>query len=208
MTGTYIALLRGVNAGGVNSLPMKDFVRLLSKLGLKNVKTYIQTGNAVFHAEAKDAAALPARIQAGIKRSHGFAPEVILLTLGELKIAISSNPYPEGKSAPRSVHLVFLASKPKTPDLTALEAVRKANERFALKGRVFYFHAPDGVGKSKLFPRIERVLGVAGAARNWRTADRLLELAQQVAAAEATTFRSTAGEMRKASTSRPPISPG
>ncbi len=180
MTSTYIALLRAVNVGGVASLPTKDLVRLLEKLGVADVRTYIQSGNAVFRTGRKEAARLPARIRAAIGRKLGFAPEVIVLRLEDLEGAIAANPYLEAGAAPASVHLTFLASAPKAPDLAALEKMRKPNERFALKGKVLYLHAPDGVGKSKLAARIERSLGVAGTTRNWRTACTLVELAHEI----------------------------
>jgi len=183
VTGTYILLLRSVNVGGTGSLPMKDFIGLLEKLGLAGVRTYIQSGNAVFRASRTQATRLPARIRAGLSRKLGFAPAVILLRLEDLESAIAANPYPKAGAAPQSLHLTFLASAPLEPDLAALEKLRKGNERFALKGRVFYLYAPDGVGKSRLFARIEGSLGVAGTSRNWRTVRKLQELAREVAAA-------------------------
>ncbi|MBI1822109.1 MAG: DUF1697 domain-containing protein [Nitrospirae bacterium] len=182
---TYIALLRAINAGGVNSLSMKDLVKLLESMGLGNIKTYIQTGNAVFLGKETDAIELPDKIKARIKRSHGFAPEVILLRLEELECAIASNPYPEADSDPKALHLTFLTCTPKAPDLAALDKIRKESERFVLKGRVFYFHAPEGVARSKSFSRIEKSLGVFGTARNWRTASRILEMARQIASTDA-----------------------
>jgi uncharacterized protein (DUF1697 family) len=180
MTSTYIVLLRAVNVGGVGSLPAKDFVQVLEKLRLSGVTTYIQSGNALFRASRKDAARLPQRIRAAISRKLGFAPEVILLRQDDLESALAANPYPEAASEPQALHLTFLAAAPRAPDLAALDQLRKDNERFALKGRVFYLHAPDGVGKSKLAARIERALGVAGTARNWRTACKLAELAREI----------------------------
>lgn len=176
----YIALLRAVNAGGVNTLSTKDFVALLENLRLENVRTYIQTGNAVFHAREENAAELPDQIKAGIKRRHGFAPEVVLLTRNELQKAVAENPYQEADADPKSLHLTFLTRAPKAPDLTTLDAIRKDSERFALHGKVFYFHAPEGVARSKAFSRIEKSLGVVGTARNWRTAFRISEIAEQM----------------------------
>jgi uncharacterized protein (DUF1697 family) len=63
MTNTHIVLLRAVNAGGVNSLSMKDFVQILEDIGLGGVMTYIQTGNAAFHAREVDMTGLPERIK-------------------------------------------------------------------------------------------------------------------------------------------------
>jgi uncharacterized protein (DUF1697 family) len=178
VTGTYILLLRSVNVGGTGSLAMKDLVRLLEKHGASEIRTYIQSGNAVFRASRAQAAALPSKLRAGLSRKLGFAPEVILLRIEDLESAIASNPYREAEAEPGSLQLTFLASLPKSPDLAALEKLRKENERFTLKGRVFYLHAPDGFGKSRLVARIERALGVAGTARNWRTVLKLQELAR------------------------------
>lgn len=187
MTHTYITLLRAVNVGGSNALPTKHFVQILTELGLRNVRTYIQTGNAVFQTEEEEAADLTAKIGAAIERHRGFAPEVMVLRLDELESAIAANPYPEAEANPKSVHLTFLTVVPQSPDLTALENLRKDSERFTLDGRVFYLYAPEGVARSKLFQRIERALGVAGTARNWRTTCKLLEIARDMAAGNTST---------------------
>ena len=184
MKDTFIALLRGVNVGGAHSVLTKDLVRLLESMGLSNVKTYIQSGNAVFQVHPTKAAGLCEKIKTRIQRDHGFAPEVILLRLAELKRAIAANPYPGADSDPKALHLTFLASTAGPPDWAALECLRKESEQYALKGRVLYFYAPEGVGKSKLFSRLEQLLGVPVTARNWRTACKILELAQELDAAE------------------------
>jgi len=180
MTSTFIALLRGVNVGGAGSLTTKDFVRLLEATGLRNIKTYIQTGNAVFQADTKDVAGLSEKIKTGIQRKHAFAPEVIVLRLDEFDRAVAANPYPGADSNPKALHLTFLASAPKKVELETFEEYRARGEEFSLKGRVLYFWAPDGIGRSKLFSRIEKLLGVAATARNWRTTCKLLELGRAV----------------------------
>jgi uncharacterized protein (DUF1697 family) len=105
MTNTYVVLLRGVNVGGVNSLPVEDFVQILMKEGLEDVKTYIQTGNAAFHAREVDMTGLPEKIRVEIGTRHSFTPGVVLFGLDEMKSAIARNPYPEAASDPKSVHL-------------------------------------------------------------------------------------------------------
>jgi len=182
MTNTFIVLLRGVNVGGASSFSTKDFVGLLEATGLRNIKTYIQTGNGVFQADTKDVTGLSKKIKAGIQRKHGFAPEVIVLRLDEFERAVATNPYRGADSNPKALHLMFLTSAPEKSGLTEFEKYRAEGEEFSLKDRVFYFWAPDGVGRSKLFSRIEKLLGVAVTARNWRTARKLLELAQEIAA--------------------------
>ena len=95
--------------------------------------------------------------------------------------AISENPFSEADSEPKSVHLTFLSALPSNPDIKALERIRKPNERFVLKGKVFFLHAPDGIGRSKLAARIEKSLGVSGTSRNWRTVLKLQEMIQACA---------------------------
>ncbi len=175
---TWIALFRGINVGGRNILPMKELVRDLQSLGLEDVKTYIQSGNAVFRAAREDAAALGAEISATIEGRHGFRPHVLLLSADQLADAIASNPFPEAEAEPKTLHVSFLASLPPAPDLDALAAVKAPSERFHLTDRVFYLHAPDGIGRSKLAAKAERLLGVPITARNWRTVDKLREIAQ------------------------------
>ena len=135
---TYIALFRGINVGGNNILPMKALIALLEGLGLQHVRTYIQSGNVVFQCEPTDAAQLSAQISTAIQQSHGFEPRVLLLTREELEKAMRLNPFPEAEDEPKTLHLGFLASVPANPKLQALEGLRKENERFELKGKVFY----------------------------------------------------------------------
>ena len=85
---TYIALFRGINVGGTNVLPMKDLVTLLENIGSLNVRTYIQSGNAVFQNEEEKASLLSSKIRAAIEESHGFEPQVLLLTPEEMVRAI------------------------------------------------------------------------------------------------------------------------
>lgn len=176
---TYIAFFRGINVGGNNVLPMKKLVTLLENLGSQNVKTYIQSGNAVFQNEEEDASLLSNRIRAAIKKSHGFEPQVLMLEPEEIERAVGSNPFPEAESEPKTLHVHFLASMPKNPDLEALERIKGDRERFVLEDGVFYLHAPDGIGRSKLAAKIEKLLGVATTGRNWRMVCKILVMAKQ-----------------------------
>ncbi len=173
---TYIALFRGLNMGGHNILPMKELVKLLEKLGFSDVRTYIQSGNAVFRSRAHNASRLSDTIGAAIEKTHGFAPRILLMDPEDLEKIIASNPFPEGESDPKSLHLLFLTSTPEAPDLKALEKIRKKSERFRLKGKVFFLHAPEGVGRSKLAMNAERLIGVPVTGRNWRTVTKIMDM--------------------------------
>jgi uncharacterized protein (DUF1697 family) len=164
--------------GGRHSLPMKELVSILQDLGCRNVATYIQSGNAVIESD-QAAEKLAENISAAIMKHRGFAPRVLLLGAQELERAIAANPFPEGESDPKSLHLGFLSERPEAPDLAKLEALRSPTERFQLIGRVFYLHAPDGIGKSKLAERSETILGVAMTDRNWRTVTMMSGMARR-----------------------------
>ena len=175
---TFIALFRGINVGERNSLPMKELISVLQDLGCRSVKTYIQSGNAVFESKEKDASRLSNKIRVEIKKRRGFEPHVLLLGLEEMDKAMAGNPFPE--TEPKSLHIGFLASAPANPDLKALEGLKKKSERFLLRDKVFYLYAPDGVGKSKLAASSENLLGVSMTDRNWRTVCKIRDMVKEL----------------------------
>ena len=176
---TYIALFRGINVGGNNMLPMKDLAAALESVGAHDVATYIQSGNAVFRSEEQDASRLSERIRAAIGERHGFEPRVLVLGSEEMEEVVRSNPFPEAESEPKTLHLYFLAASPERPDLDALEGIKSDRERFVLGDGVFYLHAPEGTGRSKLAANTEKLLGVPATARNWWTVRKVMEMAAQ-----------------------------
>lgn len=174
---TMIALFRGINVGGKNLLPMKELVSILESLGAQNVQTYIQSGNAVFKIAAEDTALLSERIRSEINLQHGFAPKILLLTPVELNKVIANNPFPEAETEPGHLHLGFLSATPPTPDFAKLDQLKSESEAYRLIGKVFYLHAPEGVGRSKLAAGCEKCLGVPMTDRNWNTVCKLREMA-------------------------------
>jgi len=174
---TWIALFRGINVGG-RVLLMKELVPLLEKAGCRAVQTYIQSGNAVFRASATDAEQLQKRIAVAVERSRGFEPRVIVLRVQELERAATGNPFPNADDNPKSLHLMFLTEAARNPDLKTLETLATPTEKFVLERKVFYLYTPDGFGTSKLAEKVEKCLGVACTARNWRTVNKLIEMAR------------------------------
>lgn len=178
---TWIALLRGINVGGHNKLPMQDLRDLLGDLGCADIKTYIQSGNAVFNS-TKQPTTLATDICAGIEGQFGFAPGVQVFSLADYGSILDANPFPEAVSEPKTLHVSFLAEPAATADLVTLESLRSGGEEFRLAERAFYLHAPDGIGRSKLAAKVESSLGVPSTSRNWRSALKIAELAESIAA--------------------------
>lgn len=174
---TYVAFFRGINVGGNNPLPMKELVAALEGVGARRVRTYIQSGNAVCESAEVSPARLSQQISAEISKRCGFEPHVQMLTLDVLSQAIAENPFPDAAIDPSSLHLGFLSSPPKSPNLERLSALKKDSERFLLTDRVFYLHAPEGVGRSKLAANAEKLLGVPMTDRNWKTVCKVMDIA-------------------------------
>lgn len=173
---TWIALLRGVNVGGKNKLPMKDWAAGLESLGLKNPRTYIQSGNAAFESPRKDPRRLAAAIAGQVEASHGFRPSVLVLSAERLGALIVANPFPQAAAEPKSLHLYFLDAPPTDADVAALDAACAKSESWRIVEDAFFLHAPDGIGRSKLAAGAERWLKVPATARNWNTVLKLQEL--------------------------------
>jgi len=173
----WIAFFRGINVGGHHIIPMRELKAMLVEIGCDDVSTYIQSGNVVFNHDDLRSDVLESKICRAVNSRFGFEPRVMLLTLEQLKAAVAANPFPAGESQPKSLHFFFLTADVGTVDWDAFDALKKDTEQFKLVDRVFYLHAPDGIGRSKLAANIEKLLEVPGTARNWRTVDRVLQLA-------------------------------
>ena len=175
----FIALFRGINVGGKNLLPLKELTAILEGIGAHEVKTYIQSGNAVFQSAEEEPAQLSKKLATEVMKRLGFEPCVLILDRAAIVRAMEHNPFPEAEDDPVSLHLGFLASTPKIPDLEKLNSLKKESERFQLCDNVFYLHAPEGVGRSALATHAEKLLGVPMTDRNWKTVCKIRELAEE-----------------------------
>lgn len=169
-----VMLLRGINVGGANRLRMADLEALLHDLGARGVASHIQSGNLVFSGPV-DATAFAETAADEIARAHGFRPLILVIGGEEFREIVAAYPYREAFETPKTGHVWFLA-RAAEPDLAALAARASDSERFALTDRAFYLHAPDGIGRSKLAEKAERLLGVPATARNLATCTRLLDM--------------------------------
>ncbi len=174
---TWIALLRGINVGGHNRLAMKDLSQIFESVGCEQVRTYIQSGNAVFNADIKATSKFADTIAAAIEKDHGFHPAVHLVSVEALRDAIESNPYPDAVSEPKSLHLVFLERPPQEEHISAANDLVSTTESITVTGNLIYVHAPDGIARSKLANGIGRAMQMNTTARNWRTVTKLYDLA-------------------------------
>ena len=171
----FVVLLRGINVGGKNLLPMKDFRRILEVAGCHDVSTYIQSGNAVLRYSGTRNK-LGELIAATIKSEYDFEPSVVLLGKDDFLAVVGANPYQAEALEPKTVHVWFAQGAARGADVDRMGAAAGSGERFTLTDSACYLHAPEGIGRSKLAARMERNLGVVATARNWRTVQKLVTM--------------------------------
>jgi uncharacterized protein (DUF1697 family) len=165
----WIALLRGINVGGRNKMPMAALATAFESAGCRSVRTYIQSGNVVFTSPLKSRPSLTKRLGDATEAQFGFRPNVLLLTDTEFRAAVANNPFIDAIREPKTLHFFFLDSKPESPDIRGMAELAIPSERYQLIDNVFYLHAPDGFGRSKLATGAERKIGVPTTARNYTT---------------------------------------
>ena len=190
---SHVALLRGINVGGRNKVPMADLREVVTSLGHTGVSTYIQSGNVLFSTAEEDNATLAAALESAIEDRFGIWSSVVVLTRDELAQVLAANPYPDEPN-PRMVHMVFLNAEPPGDLLGRISAAESAvaakgsRDTVQAAGRVLFLHTPDGFGTSELAQTVFKIItppakgkkhGLAATARNLATATTLLSLCDQ-----------------------------
>jgi len=177
MRDTYVALLRGINVGGKNKLPMQALTGICAEAGCVAVQTYIQSGNVIFQVPSEIAEALPLKIAALITESFGYRIPVMLRTAKQLEEAIRGNPFLEQNLPAETLHILFLAAPASPEQVASLNPARSAPDAFAVRGSEIYLHLPNGVKDTKLTNAyFDAKLATVSTSRNWKTATTLLGL--------------------------------
>lgn len=178
-----ISMLRGVNVGGHNKIKMDALRALYESLKFTGCQTHIQSGNVIFKTKERNLEKLTSQIQTAIERSFGFRPDVILRTSDELRDVIARNPFAKRRGIePGKLLVTFLASAPTAQARDNLLKLKPDPEELHIDGRELYIYFPDGMGRSKLWPLIERTLKVSGTGRNWNSVTKMLAIADSLAA--------------------------
>ena len=174
---SYLALLRGINVGGANKVPMRDLRALLEDLGYENVRTYLQTGNVLLDGRSATSKKLAGEIEDAISKAFDLTIPVIVRTQRELERVAAGNPWPTEGVKLSSLHVMFLAESVSSKAVKTLDSNRSPSDQFEVKGREIFLRFPNGSGRSKLtVDYFERKLGNQATARNWNTVVKVLEL--------------------------------
>jgi uncharacterized protein (DUF1697 family) len=171
-----VALLRGINVGGKNMLPMKELAGMFVEAGCRDVATYIQSGNVVFSAEDKVAAGLGSLISTRVEERFGLRVPVVLRTAAELEVVIRGNPF-SASGEDEMVHVCFLADLPAADKVAGLDKGRSAPDEFVVVRREIYLRLVHGISGTKLSNAyFDSKLKTVSTIRNWRTVLKLAEM--------------------------------
>jgi uncharacterized protein (DUF1697 family) len=175
---TTIALLRGINVSGARKLPMAELKALFEELKCAQVRTYIQSGNVVFDRAKGDPSAFAVQVVALIKERYDYDVPVLIRSLAEMELVVTSNPYLKKKGIEQdNLHVTFLAEQPSPVLVEKMAGTTFGNDSFARLGGEVYVHCPDGYGNTKLNNSFfERKLKVSTTTRNWRTVNELVRM--------------------------------
>jgi uncharacterized protein (DUF1697 family) len=178
---TIISILRGINVGGQNKIPMVELKALYEKAGFKNVTTYIQSGNVVFSAEKKELNSLPDKIQQIIFKKYGFNVPVIVRTVDEMESVVKSNPMLKIKGIDiEKLHVTFLSAYPSEQALEKIKTYDYRPDEFIIVEREIFIYCPNGYGNTKISNTFfENKLKVTATTRNWRTVNELLKMGSE-----------------------------
>jgi uncharacterized protein (DUF1697 family) len=179
-----ISMLRGINLGKHRRVKMDDLRAIYESLQLRDVQTYLQSGNVVFRTKDRDPALLTKRLENAIARAFGFHSDVIARTVSEMKTVVAGNPFAERRGIdPSKLLVTFLATDPGDSARERVRSIKTDPEELHIDGRELYVYFPNGVGRSKLpSSAIEKALKTPATARNWNTVAKLLEIGERLEA--------------------------
>lgn len=181
MAQRVAAFLKGVNVGGNKKIDMPGLQKTIAELGCDSVRTYLQSGNAVFACGTKDLTGLAADIERAIEKRYGFTSRVILRDAKTLMAAIDADPFAQIANNP-SRHLIgFLADKPTVQAAKAAEKSSTPTDLVSVVGKHLYMWCPQGISASPLFKiNFDRVLGTTVTTRNLNTVTKMAQMLDEI----------------------------
>lgn len=172
-----VVLLRGINIGPRNRIPMPELRAALEGAGFEEVATYVQSGNVVLSSRLS-AVQLAREVESLVAERFGLDVPVVVRTRAQLAKVVELNPLGDVATDPKRYQVSFLDGKLGRDVVEKLESAAASEERFVVSGREVYAWHPAGAARSKLWALLSgRGLGVTATSRNWTTVTKLLELA-------------------------------
>ena len=176
----YIAMLRGINVSGQKLIKMADLRESMTRLGLEDVATYVQSGNILFNTQETDLRVIAERISSQIKKDFTLDVPCIVRPAEYFKKVLTNNDFLQQGRDEKRCYVTFLEEEPDPMHVQKIDSQQYAPEEFIIKGDLLYFYSPDGYGKAKMNNNFfEQKLRVKATTRNWNSVNKLYELATQ-----------------------------
>ncbi|MEV7853226.1 DUF1697 domain-containing protein [Streptomyces sp. NPDC088183] len=175
----YAALLRGINVSGHKRVPMVELRALLTELGHGDVRTHLQSGNAVFSSASDDENALAAELERAIEQRFGFPVPCLVRDGAYLAAVAAACPFPAAELEGKQLHITYYDRPVDAGRFARIDPTAYLPEAFGLGDRALYLYAPDGLGRSRLAEALSRssvTKDIVATSRNWNTVVRLVEL--------------------------------
>ncbi len=172
----YVIFLRGINVGGNKKVPMVDLKKMLEKLGYKNVKTLLASGNAIFETASANADALKKEIESVFTKKFGFSSDIIIREVSDIEKLVQSDPFKGIKVTKETrLYITFLGTKP----ASKLQTYSSPDGNFRIlkvsptELCSVLIVTPDR-GSVDLMSIIEKEFGKNVTTRNWNTVEKIL----------------------------------
>lgn len=166
----HVLLLRGVNVGGHKKVPMAELRRMLDAIGHTNVRTLLNSGNAVFDvARATPVAKLTSTIASAIETTFGFSARPFVLTASDLDEAVTENTLASACDNPSRLMVAYFGAAADRDTVAPLARQRWGDEALAVGSHAAYVWCPHSILESPAFEAVGRALGTSCTTRNWAT---------------------------------------
>lgn len=177
MSGSHVALLRGINVGRAKRVAMADLRALVTDLGYRDVRTLLNSGNVVFTAPTSARGDPASRIERAIASRLGVTSRVTVLTAKELATVVRENPLEKIAKDPSRLMVTVPTSAKDLAQLKPLVKEKWSPEALALGKRACYIWCPKGIIDSRAASAVGKLLGDGVTTRNWATVMKLHALA-------------------------------
>jgi uncharacterized protein (DUF1697 family) len=174
----YVALLRGINVGGKNLIKMTELKACFEELGLKDVRTYIQSGNVLFYTGYSDQVRLTRQIEDALSKTFNYSSRVVLRSDDEMKAIVAHAPEAFGSDPATYRYDVIFLKEP----LTSAEAMQSVttkegvDQAFAGSGVLYFSRLISKAAQSRLSRIVMMPVYQSMTIRNWNTTTKLLNM--------------------------------
>jgi uncharacterized protein (DUF1697 family) len=173
----YVALLRGINVGGNKKVPMADLKKMMEKMGYKNVKTLLNSGNAMFDATEKSTAALKKAFEAQFEKTFGFDSHTIIVPIADIETLLKKNPFKGIKVTPATrLYVTFISEKPKSTLKIPYESDDKLYRILSVSDSYIcsVLTVTDTKNTTDAMKILEKEYGKSLTTRNWNTVEKMV----------------------------------